>query len=276
MPWLPEFTSAAELARLQTRATARADPAAQYLAAINSGEAYDLELAWPGHVVVFDPRAGEIRGDRRLRHFVADNHAWFVARDARIETVASTNAGGRAVSELLVQLRTEAGEEIAWPVAVVAESPDDLSVVFRTYCSQWPVAHDRPLRPPVLPPGDEHPGDVVARYLEALDTGDAEAIVRTFDSDGCYQEPIGSHSVHRGSAELRSFFTERLSDGGIGVQPCAVTDDGFRCALEFNCVRWGGRTVPPQAGLAVYERGPDGLLSAARMYDDFVPPANPS
>jgi hypothetical protein len=51
-----------------------------------------------------------------------------------------------------------------------------------------------------------------------------------------------------------------------------VTDDGARCALEFNCRRWGSHDLPPQAGLAVYERGPDGLLAAARVYDDIDAP----
>ena len=35
----------------------------------------------------------------------------------------------------------------------------------------------------------------------------------------------------------------------------------------------GSHDLPPQAGLGVYERGPDGLLAAARAYDDVVPPA---
>ena len=46
----------------------------------------------------------------------------------------------------------------------------------------------------------------------------------------------------------------------------------MRCVLEYNCVRWGRYDVPPQAGLAVFERGPDGLLSAARVYDDVERP----
>jgi hypothetical protein len=52
-----------------------------------------------------------------------------------------------------------------------------------------------------------------------------------------------------------------------------VTDDGVRCALEYNCVRWGSHDLPPQAGLGVYERGQDGLLAAVRVYDDVEPPA---
>ena len=51
-----------------------------------------------------------------------------------------------------------------------------------------------------------------------------------------------------------------------------MTDDGVRCALEYNCVRWGSHDLPPQAGICVYERGPDGLLAAARVYDDIEAP----
>ena len=73
--------------------------------------------------------------------------------------------------------------------------------------------------------------------------------------------------------ELRKFFEWRFSaGGGIGLQPCAVTDDGVRCALEYNCIRWGSHSLPAQAGLGVYERGPDGLLAAVRVYDDVEAP----
>jgi hypothetical protein len=58
-----------------------------------------------------------------------------------------------------------------------------------------------------------------------------------------------------------------------GLQPCAVTDDGVRCAVEYNCVRWGIHDLPPQAGLGVYERGEDGLLTAACVYGDVEAPA---
>jgi len=188
--------------------------------------------------------------------------------------MAATSANGRAVVELLAHLPLD-GREVAWPVAVVAESPDDLSVVFRTYCSQWPVDGRRHLRPAILPPGGARPGDVVGRYQAALDTGDAEALVRTFEPDGYYREPIGPHLTHRGTAELRSFFTERIgARGGIALEPCEVTDDGVRCAVEYNCVRYGDRDLPPQAGIGVYERGPDGLLAAARIYDDVEPPGS--
>ena len=272
MPWFPEFTSAVELARRQTQAAGKADPVAQYFMALNKGDTHALETVWPGEVVIYDPRAGEVRGHRQLRRFVNDNRWLLTERHARIETVASTSADGRAVVELVAHLAGD-GPEVAWPIAVVAESPDDSSVVFRTYCSQWPVDGRHHVRPPILKPGPVHPGDVVGRYQDALAAGDADAIVSTFTPDGYYREPIGPHDAHRGAGELRSFFTTRFSGGGIGVESCVVTDDGIRCALEFNFVRWGSRDLTPQAGIGIYERGPDGLLAAARVYDDVEPPA---
>jgi ketosteroid isomerase-like protein len=272
MPWFPDFASAVELARRQTRAAGQADPVGQYVTALNEGDTHALETVWPGEVVIYDPRAGQVRGHRHVRQFVSRNLSWLAGLHAHTETVAATVAGERAVVELLAHLDHGAGE-LVWPVAVVAESHGDRSVVFRTYCSQWPVDEQRHLRPPILKPGDAHPGDVAGRYLAALAAGDTEAIVNTFAADGYFRGPLGLHDTHRGAAALRSFFTRCFSTGGgIGLEHCAVTDDGARCALEYNCVRWGRYDLPPQAGIGVYERGPDGLLAAARVYDDVEPP----
>lgn len=75
MPWFPDFVSAVELVRTQTRAAGQADPVAQYFAALDKGDSHTLEAVWPGEVVVYDPRAGEIRGHKQLRHYVSDNVA---------------------------------------------------------------------------------------------------------------------------------------------------------------------------------------------------------
>jgi hypothetical protein len=113
----------------------------------------------------------------------------------------------------------------------------------------------------------------VGRYQAALEAGDTEAILSTFAANGYFREPASPDVMHRGTPELRSFYNLCFSaGGGIGLQHCAVTDDGLRCALEYNCVRWGRHDLAPQAGIGVYERGPDGLLTAARVYDEVEAP----
>ena len=264
MPWFPDFASAVELARVQTRAAGQADPVMQYFTALNEGDTHALETVWPGEVVIYDPRAGEVRGHRQLRRFVSRNQAWLAERHARTERVAATRAGGRAVVELLAHLdRRRAGRGLAArgrrriPGRSLGGVPHLLQPMAGRRAASRQAADPRA--------GARHPGDVVGRYQAALDAGDTDAIVATFAPDGYLREPIGPHSAHRGAGELRSYFSACFSaGGGIGLQHCVVTDDGMRCALEYNCVRWGSHDLPPQAGIGVYERGPDGLLAAAR------------
>jgi hypothetical protein len=273
MPWFPEFASAAELAREQERAVGLADPVGEFLAALRAGDTRILETVWPGEVVIYDPHAGEVRGHRHVRQFIKSNVSWLRGLHAQAEIVASTRAAGRAVVELLARMDHNGGE-LLWPVAVVAESPDDRSIAFRTYCSQWPRDERRHLRPPLLGAGPVKPGDVVGRCLAGLAAGDVDEVLAAFAPDGYFQTPSGRRYRRGGEAdELRAFFTGCFAGGGgIELQPCAVTDDGVRCAVEYNCVRWGIQDVPAQAGLGVYERGADGRLAAVRAYDDVEPP----
>ncbi|WP_426593212.1 nuclear transport factor 2 family protein [Cellulomonas sp. McL0617] len=273
MPWFPDFASAAELARRQVREEGHADPVAQYLAALSSGSSHDLDVVWPGDVQVYDPRAGLVRGHHQLRDFVRRNTAWLASQHARVETVASTTVGRRAAVEILAHLESD-GQATVWPVAVVAESPDDRSVIFRTYCSQWPVDGRRHPRPSLLEPMREALSGVVGRFQTALRDGDVPAVTGAFAEDGYLRESFGPHDAHRGAAELGTYFTTCFSaGGGIELQHCTVTDDGTRCAVEYNCVRWGSETISPQAGVAVFERRADDLLAAVRLYDDVEPPA---
>jgi limonene-1,2-epoxide hydrolase len=273
MPWFPDFVAGAELARREVVAAGRADPVAQYVAALTRGDTDALETAWPGQIVVLDPYAGEVHGHRQLRHFFETSRSFLAERLVDVERVASTHVGGRAVVELLAHLQLD-GEPVTWPVAVVVQSVDDRSVTFRTYGSQWPVVGRRPIRAAILERDpDAEPGDVVTRYLAALAAGDRNAVVQTFTPDGYLREPIGARAVHRGTAELDAYFSRSFgAGGGIGIERCCVTDDGVRCALEYNCVRWGGSPVPAQAGLIVFERAAGGLLAAARCYDDLEAP----
>ena len=158
MPWLPDFASAVELARAQTRAAGQADPVGQYFAALNNGDTRALEDVWPGEVVIHDPRAGEVRGHKQLRHFVRSEPV-LDGRAPRSYRGRGRHRAPTVVPSWSCWLTwSDDGQDLAWPVAVVAESPDDRSVVFRTYCSQWPVDGRRHVRPPILEPGDRQPG----------------------------------------------------------------------------------------------------------------------
>jgi len=71
MPWFPDFASAVELARRQTRAAGLADPVGEYFTALNQGDTRALETVWPGEVVIHDPRAGGLLAAARAYDDVA-------------------------------------------------------------------------------------------------------------------------------------------------------------------------------------------------------------
>jgi len=150
--------------------------------------------------------------------------------------------------------------------------PDRRIDELRMYGSRWALTGRRANRPPVLQPDPElRTSDVVAEYQAALSAGDADAIVAAFEPDGSTRDPAGR--VHRGTDALRAFYELLFSNGGgVPLERCAFVDDERACALEYNVVCWGETELPPQAGVAVYVRGPSGKLAAARIYDDVSPP----
>ena len=86
--------------------------------------------------------------------------------------------------------------------------------------------------------------------------------------------PSGAAYLHRGTEVLRELCAHMFANGGgIGLEHCTLTDDGARCAIEHNGVRWGDTEISHQPGVAVYKRGSSGLLSAARICDDVEPPS---
>jgi hypothetical protein len=50
VPWFPEFVTAVELVRRQTRSAGLADPVGQYFNALEHGDVDALETVWPGQV----------------------------------------------------------------------------------------------------------------------------------------------------------------------------------------------------------------------------------
>lgn len=244
------------------------DPTEAYLSRLVAGEVPAMLDGFAGEPVIDDPLSGPVRDRAGLDRFAAEKHAWLTQSKARIEAIRTTRAGGRTVHEALVYLSLPAGET-ELPIAVVGEQAAGRVQALRVYHSLWPLHGAHRVRPPLLKADpSQHFRDVVAEYQRALDSGDIDAIVNAFEADGYFREPAGGEWVYRGHARLREFMTHLLTSGGIGLEHCTLTDDGVACSLEFNAVQFGPHKLEPQAGVAVYERGPSGRLRAARIYDD--------
>jgi hypothetical protein len=275
MPWMPEvFTAPIAEARRQ-REAASANDAVPYYEGIMANQPDALVRSFAAQPVVDDPRVGYVEGARRLRAFVTGTAEWLRERDAVVDNVALTRTPTRTVEEVALHLLGDDGGRVELPVAIVSDrNPDRTLKAIRIYHSLWPLTGSHTVRPPLLPKdpslhAEGTPGD----YQRALAEGDLGGIVAIFEPDGYAREPSGGAYLHRGAEGLRELYAHLFANGGgIPLEHCTLTDDGVRCAVEYNCVRWGVTDIPPQAGVAVYERGSSELLSAARIYDDVEPP----
>jgi hypothetical protein len=270
MTWLTEFGQVVH----EAMHLHGAEHLAAAEAAILSGDPARLLEAFPGGVRIDDPRAGRVGGEAGLRAFCERSATWLADQQASSRSIATTIGETRVVGEFEVEL-TDDGRTFVLPLAIVA-APDlsRRTVWIRVYHSHWPLLGHHVVRPPLLR-ADPHAreSDIVGEYQAALAAGDADRITATFEPDGCFREPAGPQYRRCGTDELRAFFGRFFSaGGGIVLEHCTVTEDGVRTALEFNAVRWGGVALPPQAGVAVYERGLSGRLAEARIYDDVEGP----
>jgi hypothetical protein len=282
MPWMPEVFTAplAQARRVEARreeVAASVNDAVAYYEGIMANEPEALVrsfAAW--QPVLDDPRVGYVEGARRLRAFVNGTADWLRERDAVVENVALTRTPTRTVEEVVLHLLSDDGGRVELPVAIVADrNPDRTLKAIRVYHSMWPLTGEHRVRPPLLPEDPSlHAEGAPDIYQRALAEGDLAGIVGIFEPEGYAREPSGGAYLHRGAEGLRELYAHLFANGGgIGLEHCTLTDDGVRCAIEYNCVQWGVTEIPPQAGVAIYERGGGGLLAAARIYDDVEPPA---
>ena len=271
MTWLTEFGLVVyEASRLQ----AAADRPGAARAAVLAGDPARLFEAFPGGVTIDDPGAGRVEGRPALEAYSASSAAWLAERDPRPTVVARTLGRDRSVGEFDLEL-TQSGRTFELPVALVVEPDLGMRAVsIRIYHSQWPLLGHHVIRPQLLTRDrSARESGVVGEYQAALAVGDTERIVATFEPDGCFREPAGPQFRVCGTTALRHFFARFFSaGGGILLEHCTVTEDGVRTALEFNAVKWGNVDLPPQAGVAIYERGASGRIREARVYDDVQGP----
>jgi hypothetical protein len=276
MPWMPEAFAAPIADARREQDDAIANDAVPYYEGIMANQPEALVRSFAGQPRVNDPRVGYVEGARELRAFVNGTADWLRERDAVVENVSLTRTQSRTVEEVVLHLRSDDGVRVELPVGIVSDrNPERTLKTIRVYHSMWPLTGRHTVRPPLLPKDPSlHIEGVPGDYQRALAEGDLAGILATFEPDGYAREPSGGAYVHRGAEGLRELYTHMFANGGgIGLEHCTLTDDGVRCAIEYNLVSWGVTDLPPQAGIAIYERGSSGLLAAARIYDDGEPPA---
>lgn len=273
MPFTPELFSARVLERLEEQGRHQLT-AVPYFDGLLAGEPDALVKSFAGVPELHDPVRGRVKGVRAFEAFVSEASSWLRRHNVSVENVDHATTERHGFEEVVLHIDGENGR-VDLPVAIVADrKPDRRIDELRIYFSSWPLAGRHIHRPPLLQPDPElRESDVVADYQRALAAGDVEEIVAAFEPDGYAREPAGGRHVHRRLDGLRSFYELLFSNGGgIPLEHCAAIDDGRACALEYNVVRWGRTELAPQAGVAVYVRGPHGKLAATRIYDDTDPP----
>jgi hypothetical protein len=274
MPWAPELFSAPALAQIQERLRREELDVVPYFDGFLTGEIDALIQSFAGEPEVHYPVRGRVKGARAFTVYAQATKTWLEERQTSIEHLGIVRTERRGFGEAVLRLRGGEGQ-VDLPVAVVSDHrPDGAMEEVRVYYSSWQLTGRHAIRPPVLQPDPElRDLDVVGDYQRALAAGDLDAALASFEPDGYAREPAGAGFIHRGPEGLREFYARLFSNGGgIPLEHCTSTDDGRTCALEYNVTRWGRTELPPQAGVAMYERGDSGKLAAARIYDDADPP----
>jgi hypothetical protein len=274
VPFMPELFSGPALAHFYDKKRRDELEAVPYFDGLLAGEPDALVESFAAQPELHDPVRGRVKGKRAFEMFITEMNAWIARRNVTVENVAHVVTTRRGFEEVLLHLDGERGR-FELPVAIVADREDDGHIdELRIYFSTGALTGRHANRPPLLQPDPElRAPDIVSAHQEALAAGDLDAVVATFEPQGYAREPAGGQYRHTGPDALRSFYQRWFShDGGIQLERCALVDDHHVCALEYNVVRWDQTELPPEAGVAVFERGQSGRLAAVRVYDDVEPP----
>jgi hypothetical protein len=272
MPWLPELFSAPALQHLQDK-WERELVTVPFFDGLMAGELDALVESFAGEPELHHPVRGRIKGVGAFTRFVVQTRTWLSQPGASIEDLDHVVRGSRrGGGEVVLHVEGQRGR-VGLPAAIVADKqPDGRIDELRMYYSSRPLTGRHATRPPLLQPSpDAALSGVVADYQRALAAGDVDAIVATFEPDGYVRDPAGGDHVHAGDDDLRTFYERMCARGGITLEQCGFLEDERAYVLEYNVVRWGDTELPPQAGVAVYDRGPNGKIAAVRLYDDVDP-----
>jgi len=255
-----------------------ADGAIALLHAVIAGDA-DAVIDLIGAESILDmPRLARAVAADGIRSSIAVARAAYPYEliDVRQHHAIETPNG--VVVELRARLR-DGGNEIALPLAVV-DSVEDGNRTVRIYHSERIPTGVRRGRRAVFPVDEDasptlatHPG--VRAYMEAIGTGDPDAILLRFADDAVLDNGVRP-VTDRG--ELRAIVTAMARSGGVRLVRRREFDDGSVVAFEYTGLPRPSSgpqapRTPPGGGIGVYTVDARGRIVSVRMYDDFDPDA---
>jgi hypothetical protein len=231
MPWLPELFTAPALQRVLDERRRESLVAVPYFDGLLSGDPEPLVDSFVGEPQVHDPLRGRVRGEEAFRAFVSDSSAWLREHHAQVDDVEHVILERHGFEEVVVHLDTEHGR-IDLPVAVVADRRADGRIEeVRVYFATAPLTGRGTHRPPLL---------------------QADRAVRV-------------------PKEVADFYASSTEGGEVGLEPCALVDDGRAGALELNVVRTGTSPPTSEAAIAVFVRSEHEEGASVRAYADPPP-----
>ncbi|WP_417563898.1 hypothetical protein [Microbacterium sp.] len=269
-----------------------ADASVSLVQGLADGDATAVHALFSGHPDIDDPFHGRRVGTSALdmvRQWAPRLHGEITA--VRLEHF--TQASGHSGAEIAVDLKRPDASAITSKMVVVSEL-DLTSKKFlrsRIYYRRALIDDQQHVRLAIkentLGSFRFHP--VVQRYQETLRAGDLDDMVSVFSPDG-YLDGHGQSQVLRdgvgmglyeGREQVRYCLKQMFDIEGHGEEsahdPISVGeyidhrnmfDDGATTVLEFVIIRPNDPDAPEQAGVSAYEIGDDGLLGAARIYDE--------
>jgi hypothetical protein len=243
-----------------------------YFTMLKNGDYDTLQALFLEEPLVNTPMDGEIHGKDEFKQFVNDQKQWFIKNNAKSELINMIIGKERVVSEFIIYL-THEGKQIDIPLAFVAELRNNLVNDIRIYHSTWPLTGKHLGRKQILEPAEhlEEP-EIIQKYMNGIKKPDKELVLSLFEEDAYVREPSGFHYKHEGYAGRNEFYSFALEKGGIPLKHCTATYNGRSFAVEYVFDEWGDVKFEPEAGIAVYDIGKSGKISAVRIYDDASPP----
>lgn len=239
------------------------------------------EKLFGGKSGIYAPH-GYFGGTAEIQEFAKIWLNSFEATAAHAHPIVQTRANGRSVTEFTVCFERDKGN-LEIPIAVVGDlRPDEKLDEARIYFFYKWVDGFKAFRPYIFESTSDRAADfslmtgAPKEYFKALHTeGGLDRIVEISSDDITYggYRPECIEEIRVGKEKLREMYVNTCAEAPsqYRVRAQVIIDNGITCAVEWNLmITDAGRKTGfiPMAGIAFYERGKDGKLSAIRICDD--------